>query len=47
MSGQGAHILYSASLVAQLSSMKFLGTIAKPVTKTALEAAIGKLHAPR
>jgi CheY-like chemotaxis protein len=46
MSGQGAHVLYTASLVAQLSSMNFLGTVAKPVTRVALEKAIEKMAVP-
>lgn len=33
MSGQGAKVLYSASLVAQLSRQNFLGNIEKPVNK--------------
>lgn len=43
MSGQGARVLYSASLVAQLSRQNFLGTIEKPMQKTALEKAISQL----
>ena len=43
MSGKGAQLLYSASLVAQLSTMNFLGTVTKPVSKVALEMAIGKM----
>lgn len=33
MSGQGSRVLYSASLVAQLSRQNFLGNIEKPVNK--------------
>jgi CheY-like chemotaxis protein len=33
MSGQGARVLHSASLVAQLARQEFLGTIEKPVSK--------------
>lgn len=36
MSGQGAKVLYSASLVAQLSRQNFLGNIEKPVGKQAI-----------
>jgi CheY-like chemotaxis protein len=43
MSGQGSHVLYSASLVAQLSRQNFLGNIEKPVTKSALAEKIGIL----
>lgn len=43
MSGEGARVLYSASLVAQLSRQNFLGTIEKPVQKEALEKALEKL----
>ncbi|MFZ6689746.1 response regulator [Undibacterium sp. SXout11W] len=43
MSGQGAKVLYSASLVAQLARQNFLGTIEKPLQKEALLAAIEKL----
>jgi CheY-like chemotaxis protein len=43
MSGEGARVLYSASLVAQLSRQNFLGTIEKPVQKEALEQAIKKM----
>jgi CheY-like chemotaxis protein len=46
MSGQGAHVLHTASLVAQLSKLNFLGTVAKPVTRVALEMAIGKMAVP-
>jgi CheY-like chemotaxis protein len=45
MSGQGARVLYSASLVAQLSRQNFLGTIEKPVQKEALATAINQLLA--
>ncbi|MBC3863994.1 response regulator [Undibacterium jejuense] len=45
MSGQGAKVLYSASLVAQLARQNFLGTIEKPLQKDALMAAIEKLYA--
>ncbi len=43
MSGQGARVLHSASLVAQLSRQNFLGTIEKPVQKDALEKALDKM----
>ena len=43
MSGEGARVLYSASLVAQLSRQNFLGTIEKPVQSEALEKALEKL----
>jgi CheY-like chemotaxis protein len=43
MSGEGARVLYSASLVAQLSRQNFLGTIEKPVQKEALETVLKKL----
>jgi DNA-binding NtrC family response regulator len=43
MSGQGARVLYSASLVAQLSRQNFLGTIEKPVQKEMLMKIITKL----
>lgn len=43
MSGQGARVLYSASLVAQLSRQNFLGTIEKPMHMEPLVAAIDKL----
>ena len=33
MSGQGARVLHSASLVAQLARQNFLGTVEKPVQK--------------
>ena len=46
MSGQGARVLYSAALLAQLSQQNFLGTIEKPVQIAALTAAIAKLRAP-
>jgi CheY-like chemotaxis protein len=36
MSGQGARVLHSASLVAQLARQEFLGTIEKPITKEGL-----------
>jgi CheY-like chemotaxis protein len=36
MSGQGARVLHSASLVAQLARQEFLGTIEKPVGKEEL-----------
>lgn len=44
MSGQPPHVLRAAALVAQLSSTTFLGTISKPVTKSALEAVIEKMR---
>ena len=47
MSGQGARVLYSASLVAQLSRQNFLCNIEKPVQKEALASAIAKMHAAR
>jgi CheY-like chemotaxis protein len=43
MSGQGAKVLYSASLVAQLSRQNFLGTIEKPLSRDALIDKIQKL----
>lgn len=43
MSGQGAKVLYSASLVAQLARQNFLGTIEKPLQKESLLAAIEKM----
>jgi CheY-like chemotaxis protein len=43
MSGQGAKVLYSASLVAQLARLRFLGTIEKPLQKEALLGAMDKL----
>jgi DNA-binding NtrC family response regulator len=43
MSGQGARVLHSASLVAQLARQDFLGTIEKPVEKEALAKAIDKM----
>ncbi|MFZ6751531.1 response regulator [Undibacterium sp. Ren11W] len=43
MSGQGAKVLYTASLVAQLSRQNFLGTIEKPMQKSALEKVISQL----
>jgi len=43
MSGQGAKVLYSASLVAQLARQNFLGTIEKPLQKDALLAAFEKM----
>ncbi|MBC3934354.1 response regulator [Undibacterium rugosum] len=43
MSGQGAKVLYSASLVAQLARLRFLGTIEKPLQKDALLGAMDKL----
>jgi CheY-like chemotaxis protein len=43
MSGQGARVLYSASLVAQLSRQNFLGTIEKPMQKAALITAISQM----
>lgn len=45
MSGEGARVLYSAALVAQLSRQNFLGTIEKPVKKEALEKVLEKLLA--
>ncbi|MFZ6849255.1 response regulator [Undibacterium sp. RuRC25W] len=45
MSGQGAKVLYSASLVAQLARQNFLGTIEKPLQKEALLVAIQKMTA--
>ena len=36
MSGQGSRVLYSASLVAQLARLNFLGTIEKPLQKETL-----------
>lgn len=46
MSGQGARVLHSASLVAQLSRQNFLGTIEKPMQKEALEKALEKMFTP-
>lgn len=43
MSGQGARVLHSASLVAQLARQDFLGTLEKPVDKEALAKAITKM----
>ena len=43
MSGQGAKVLYSASLVAQLARQNFLGTIEKPVSRDELIDKIRKL----
>lgn len=43
MSGEGTRVLYSASLVAQLSRQNFLGTIEKPVQRVALENALEKM----
>ena len=42
-SGQESAVLHSASLVAQLRRFKLLGSIQKPVTKSALSELIGKL----
>ncbi|WP_189357901.1 response regulator [Undibacterium squillarum] len=36
ISGQGAKVLYTASLVAQLARLHFLGTVEKPLSKNAL-----------
>jgi CheY-like chemotaxis protein len=47
MSGQGARVLHSASLVAQLASQDFLGTVEKPVQKEELAKAIEKMLAAR
>ncbi|MBC7404858.1 MAG: response regulator [Cytophaga sp.] len=44
MSGQGARVLYSASLVAQLARQNFLGTVEKPVQKESLAKAIEKMY---
>ena len=43
MSGQGAKVLYSASLVAQLARQNFLGTLEKPLQKHMLQSTIKKL----
>ncbi|MBY0573860.1 MAG: response regulator [Undibacterium sp.] len=43
MSGQGARVLYSASLVAQLSRQNFLGNIEKPVSKNAIAEKIEQM----
>ena len=43
MSGQGARVLHSASLVAQLARQDFLGTVEKPVQKEELAKAIKKM----
>jgi CheY-like chemotaxis protein len=47
MSGQGARVLHSASLVAQLARQDFLGTVEKPVQKEELAKAIQKMLAAR
>ncbi len=47
MSGQGARVLHSASLVAQLSRQDFLCTVEKPVQKEELAKAIEKMIARR
>lgn len=47
MSGQGARVLHSASLVAQLARQDFLGTVEKPVQKEELAKAIKKMLAAR
>jgi CheY-like chemotaxis protein len=43
MSGHGARVLHSASLVARLARQDFLGTIEKPVQKEELAKAIEKM----
>ncbi|MES2049835.1 MAG: response regulator [Pseudomonadota bacterium] len=43
MSGEGARVLLSASLVARLARQDFLGTVEKPVQKDELAKAIGKM----
>jgi len=43
MSGQGAKVLYSASLVAQLARLNFLGTLEKPLQKESIIALLEKL----
>lgn len=43
MSGQGSRVLYSASLVAQLSRQNFLGNIEKPVKKQEIAEKIDQM----
>lgn len=43
VSGQTSEVIHSAALVAQLRRFKLLGTVAKPVHKSALMALIGGL----
>jgi CheY-like chemotaxis protein len=43
MSGQGAKVLYSASILAQLSRQRFLGTLEKPVTLDAISEKLDQL----
>jgi CheY-like chemotaxis protein len=43
VSGQEKRVRHSASLVAQLSSLKYLGEIEKPVTKLQLQSFISNL----
>jgi hypothetical protein len=45
ISGQGAKVLYTASLVAQLARLHFLGTIEKPLRKEALLPMLEKVLA--
>lgn len=47
MSGQGARVLHSASLIARLARQDFLGTVEKPVQKEELAKAIEKMLASR
>ena len=46
MSGQGARVLYSASLVAQLSRQNFLGNIEKPVNRQSIVEKIEQMLGP-
>ncbi len=46
MSGQGSRVLYSASLVAQLSRQNFLGNIEKPVSKKDISDKIEQMLSP-
>lgn len=43
VSGQSSDVLHSASLVAQLRRFKLLGTLPKPVQKTALSSLLSAL----
>lgn len=43
VSGQGGDVMHSASLVAQLRRFKLLGSVPKPVNKSALSALVSKL----
>ena len=44
ISGQGARVLYTASLVAQLARLEFLGTVEKPLSKEALLPVLEKMN---